>query len=322
MMRRPISLLRRVRAHMRPGDQFLLGTDLRKDRATIEAAYNDSRRSDGGVQSQHASRAQRGAWRRLRSRALRAHRAFYNDGAHRIEMHLVRSVAQTVHIPGMRDARVRAKASRFERSSATSTIVPRSSRSPAPRDFDDRRTGSLDRRAAIRTLAPRAATRERRFSRARFEALRDGIRRRRASRPQAADRAALARKWSFSSSTSATDRPCACSTKRGDWFALLRPHAGRSGWLEPPGYGTRSDDSTCPAAGDDQLRARRTTRDQQRRRATGASIARRIAATRSLLRFAIGAGRSRACGSNRSGSIRTTTRATCRCSCPSIATSA
>src|SRR5207244_4424820 len=35
-------LLRRVRAFMRPHDRFLLGADLRKDPAALEAAYNDA----------------------------------------------------------------------------------------------------------------------------------------------------------------------------------------------------------------------------------------------------------------------------------------
>src|SRR5262245_42197284 len=38
-----IRLLRRVRDAMEPGDRFLMGADLRKDAARLEAAYNDSR---------------------------------------------------------------------------------------------------------------------------------------------------------------------------------------------------------------------------------------------------------------------------------------
>ena len=53
-----------------PSDRFLLGTDLRKDPATIEAAYNDSAGRDGGIQPQHAARAERRARRRLRSGAI------------------------------------------------------------------------------------------------------------------------------------------------------------------------------------------------------------------------------------------------------------
>ena len=37
------ALLRSIRAQMRSGDHFLLGVDLIKDRARLEAAYNDSR---------------------------------------------------------------------------------------------------------------------------------------------------------------------------------------------------------------------------------------------------------------------------------------
>ena len=36
------SMLRDVRAMLRPGDRFLVGTDLVKDRATLEAAYDDA----------------------------------------------------------------------------------------------------------------------------------------------------------------------------------------------------------------------------------------------------------------------------------------
>ena len=97
-----ISLLRRVRAHMQPRDWFLLGTDLRKDRDTIEAAYDDS----AGVTAEfnrnmlRALNAELGAdfvperW---------AHRSFYNDEQHRVEMHLISMGAQTVRIAGMRD---------------------------------------------------------------------------------------------------------------------------------------------------------------------------------------------------------------------------
>ena len=100
--RRRSRLLRRVRAQMRPGDRLLLGTDLRKDRETLEAAYNDSRRRDRRVQSQHAARAERRARRRLRAGALRAHRAFYNDddASHR-DASAMRSASRRFTFPGM-----------------------------------------------------------------------------------------------------------------------------------------------------------------------------------------------------------------------------
>jgi L-histidine N-alpha-methyltransferase len=95
-----VSLLRRVRSHMQRGDWFLLGTDLRKDRETIEAAYNDS----AGVTAE---------FNRNMLRVLNAelaadfvperwtHHAFYNDEEHRIEMHLVSMGAQVSHIRGI-----------------------------------------------------------------------------------------------------------------------------------------------------------------------------------------------------------------------------
>jgi len=95
-----IRLLTRVRGAMRPGDRFLMGADLRKDVAVIEAAYNDAR----GVTA---------AFNRNMLRVLNheldadfdpdafEHRAFYEPESHRIEMHLVASRAQVVHLPGI-----------------------------------------------------------------------------------------------------------------------------------------------------------------------------------------------------------------------------
>lgn len=95
-----ISLLRRVRAAMEPGDRFLMGADLRKDVARIERAYNDSR----GVTAEFNRNMLR-----VLNHELGAdfdpesfeHRAFYQRQAHRIEMHLVSSRPQVVTIPGI-----------------------------------------------------------------------------------------------------------------------------------------------------------------------------------------------------------------------------
>jgi L-histidine N-alpha-methyltransferase len=93
-----IALLRRIAAHMRGSDHLLLGTDLRKDPRILNAAYNDS----AGVTAE---------FNRNMLRVLNAelgadfepdqfaHRAFYNESEHRIEMHLDAIGAQTVHIP-------------------------------------------------------------------------------------------------------------------------------------------------------------------------------------------------------------------------------
>ncbi|HEX5727389.1 MAG TPA: L-histidine N(alpha)-methyltransferase [Longimicrobiaceae bacterium] len=92
-------LLRGVRGRMRPDERFLLGVDLRKDPARIEAAYNDA----AGVTAEF----NRNLLRVLNREAgadfdLDAweHRACYDRDAHRIEMHLVSTRAQAVTVPG------------------------------------------------------------------------------------------------------------------------------------------------------------------------------------------------------------------------------
>jgi L-histidine Nalpha-methyltransferase len=95
-----IRLLARVRAAMAPGDRFLLGVDLRKDIARLEAAYNDSK----GITAEFNRNMLR-----VLNHELGAdfdpeafeHRAFYDTPGHRIEMHLVSSRDQLVTIPGL-----------------------------------------------------------------------------------------------------------------------------------------------------------------------------------------------------------------------------
>lgn len=94
-----VRLLSRVRARMGDGDRFLMGVDLRKDPAFIEAGYNDAQ----GVTAEFNRNMLRvvnaltgadfdvDAWE---------HRAFYDRENHWIEMHLVSAVAQTVTLPG------------------------------------------------------------------------------------------------------------------------------------------------------------------------------------------------------------------------------
>lgn len=94
-----LELLEGIVRAMRPGDRFLLGTDLAKDRATLEAAYDDSR----GVSAEF----NRNLLRRI-NRELGGdfdpmgfdHRATYRPERGRVEMHLVSRKAQRVRIPG------------------------------------------------------------------------------------------------------------------------------------------------------------------------------------------------------------------------------
>jgi L-histidine N-alpha-methyltransferase len=94
-----VELLRRVRGRMMETDRFLMGVDLRKDPARIEAAYDDA----AGVTAE---------FNRNMLRALNTmtgadfdadaweHRAFYDRQAHWIEMHLVSPRDHSVSIPG------------------------------------------------------------------------------------------------------------------------------------------------------------------------------------------------------------------------------
>jgi L-histidine Nalpha-methyltransferase len=93
-------LLARARAAMAPGDRFLMGVDLRKDVARIEAAYNDAQ----GVTAEFNRNMLRVLNHELGADfdpAAFEHRAFYSRGEHRIEMHLVSRRPQRVTIPGI-----------------------------------------------------------------------------------------------------------------------------------------------------------------------------------------------------------------------------
>ena len=94
------ALLRRVRAHLNPGDGFLLGVDLRKDVSTLIAAYDDA---DGVTAAFNLNLLER------LNRELGAefdpdtfeHRAIWNGAASRIEMHLVSERPQRVAIAAL-----------------------------------------------------------------------------------------------------------------------------------------------------------------------------------------------------------------------------
>ncbi len=68
------SFLARIATLMYPEDRFLLGTDLVKERARLEAAYNDAAGVTVGVQQERPQCPQPRARRRLRPRRLRARR--------------------------------------------------------------------------------------------------------------------------------------------------------------------------------------------------------------------------------------------------------
>jgi L-histidine N-alpha-methyltransferase len=91
--------LARLREVMGPGDRLLIGTDLVKDRAVLEAAYNDT----AGVTAEF----NRNVLRVINSQLSAdfdpeafEHRAFFDEANSWIEMRLRANGAQTVRIDG------------------------------------------------------------------------------------------------------------------------------------------------------------------------------------------------------------------------------
>ena len=82
-----------------PGGQLLIGVDLKKDKAILEAAYDDAKGVTAAFNLNLLTRINReldadfdlAQWR---------HRALYNEAQGRIEMHLVSRVAQQVSLQG------------------------------------------------------------------------------------------------------------------------------------------------------------------------------------------------------------------------------
>ena len=96
-------LLSNVRSAMGERDRFLLGADLRpgegKSIERLEAAYNDAQGVTAEFNLNMLRALNRDAGTNFDLTAFR-HRAFYNEGEGRIEMHLVAENAQEVDIPG------------------------------------------------------------------------------------------------------------------------------------------------------------------------------------------------------------------------------
>ena len=100
-----VQLLGRVLGAMRQGDTLLLGADLRKNVSRIEAAYNDSRGVTAEFNRNILSVLNRELGADFVPDAFE-HRAFFEERASRIEMHLVSSRDQVVHVPGMPPVRL------------------------------------------------------------------------------------------------------------------------------------------------------------------------------------------------------------------------
>ncbi len=92
-------LLSRIRATLAAGDALLLGTDMIKDPASLEAAYDDAQ----GVTAEFNRNVLRVLNRELEARFdvdEFEHRALWNPDERRVEMHLVAQRSMTVHVPG------------------------------------------------------------------------------------------------------------------------------------------------------------------------------------------------------------------------------
>jgi L-histidine N-alpha-methyltransferase len=89
--------LARVRATLTPADRLLVGIDLRKERAVLEAAYDDPCGVTAAFNRNLLGRINRELGGHFDLRAFR-HRAVYNEEAGRIEMYLVSASAQQVAV--------------------------------------------------------------------------------------------------------------------------------------------------------------------------------------------------------------------------------
>jgi len=92
--------LDQIKNALQPGEYFLLGIDLQKSKAQLEAAYNDSQ----GITAEfnlnmlrHLNQRFEGTFDLTRFE----HFAFYNESDHQIEMHLQSLDAQTVQLKAL-----------------------------------------------------------------------------------------------------------------------------------------------------------------------------------------------------------------------------
>jgi dimethylhistidine N-methyltransferase len=92
------SFLRHVVTVCGPGGGLLIGVDLKKDPAILELAYNDLQGVTAAFNLNILERINRELGADF-SLPQFQHRAFYNDAAGRVEMHLISQCDQTVHLP-------------------------------------------------------------------------------------------------------------------------------------------------------------------------------------------------------------------------------
>ena len=91
------SFLLRLKEHLAPSDRFLLGVDLVKEPAILEAAYNDPTGVTAEFNRNILRVVNSGVQGNFQPEAF-DHHAYYNQQDRRIEMHLTPTSLQTVHL--------------------------------------------------------------------------------------------------------------------------------------------------------------------------------------------------------------------------------
>jgi dimethylhistidine N-methyltransferase len=92
-----VSMLASLRTLLSPGDTLFLGADLKKSKTVLEPAYDDPLGVTAAFNLNLLGRINRELGGNFDLAAF-AHRAFYNETAGRIEMHLVSRRAQSVRV--------------------------------------------------------------------------------------------------------------------------------------------------------------------------------------------------------------------------------
>jgi dimethylhistidine N-methyltransferase len=96
-----LEFLQGVREIVGPGGMLVIGVDLKKDRRTLEAAYDDPRGVTAEFNLNVLARINRELGADFQLKRFR-HRAFYDEALGRIEMHLESLYQQIVHVGGQR----------------------------------------------------------------------------------------------------------------------------------------------------------------------------------------------------------------------------
>ena len=96
-----LQFLKQARRTVGRGGALLIGVDLRKDKATLDAAYSDAQGVTARFNLNLLERINRELGADFQPARFR-HKAFYDPSAGRVEMHLESRLAQFVHVAGRR----------------------------------------------------------------------------------------------------------------------------------------------------------------------------------------------------------------------------